>query len=207
MNLNSVYKLAFEKSPIFLVDGIASFIPGEVLPLIAITQAIDFQLGVLNGKIDLNLDDFFATFYPLPGATLHNNQIGTYPFANQKTAANAIIAQPLNISMRMNCTPRLKGAMVTRTLTATALKVALDYHNFNGGSYTVLTPSFMYTGCIMTGMKDITTGESKHQQTDWQMDFVQPLISISEASEKMGELFNRLDKGIKGGTGWGTGAT
>ena len=203
MQLNSVYKLAFEKSPIFLVDGLASFIPGKVLPMIAITQAVDFSLGVLNGKIDLNLDNFFATFYPLPGATLHNNQIGTYPFANQKTAANAIIAQPLNISMRMNCTPRLKGAMVTRTLTAMALKMALDYHNFNGGSYTVLTPSFMYTGCIMTSMKDITTGESKHQQTDWQMDFVQPLISIAEASAKEGKLFTNLTNGGGPGTGWG----
>jgi len=203
MNLgNSIYKLAFEKSPIFLTDGIASFVPGKILPLIAITEALNFQSGILNGKINLNLDDFFATFYPLPGATLHNNQIGSYPFANQKTAANAIIAQPLNISMRMNCTPRLKGAMVTRTLTAIALKTALDNHNFNGGSYTVVTPSFVYSGCIMTGFKDITSGESKHQQTDWQIDFIQPLINLAEAETKMNALLQKMTNGAKSGTTW-----
>ncbi len=183
MNIGSAaYKLAYEKSPIFLVDGLASFVPGKVLPLVAITQAADMTGSILSGSIPTNLDDFWATFWPMPGAKLHNNQIGMYPFANQKTAANAIIAQPLNISMRMNCTPRLRGGMVTRTMTATALKAALDNHNFRGGTYIVVTPSFVYEGCILTGMTDITTGESKHQQTDWQLDFIQPLISTAEAT-------------------------
>lgn len=198
----SFYKLAFEKSPIFLNDGIASFVPGNTLPIIAITESVNFAQNVLTGNLSLNPDDFYATFYPMPGAKLHNNQIGNYPFANQKVAANAIIAQPLNISMRMNCTPRRPGGMITRTMTATALKNALDNHNFRGGTYTVLTPSFMYTGCILTGFTDITTGESKHQQTDWQLDFVQPLIASNEASIFHNSLIDKLDKGLPTGVLW-----
>jgi hypothetical protein len=172
------------------------------LPLIAITQAGEFASGVLAGNISTNLDDFYATFYPMPGAKLHNNQIGTYPFANQKVAANAIIAQPLNISLRMNCTPRLRGAMVTRIMIATALKNALDNHNFRGGSYNILTPSFFYSGCIMTGFTDITSGESKHQQTDWQLDFVQPLISENEAALYQNALMQKITAVVPTGVLW-----
>jgi hypothetical protein len=198
----SLYQLAYEKSPIFLVDGIASLIPGNVLPLIAITQAGAIATGLLTGGISAKLDDFFATFAPIPGATLVSNQIGSYPFANQKTAANAIIAQPLTISMKMNITPRLQGAMITRIMIATALKNALDNHNFRGGSYNVLTPTFFYQGCIMTGFKDITSGESKHAQSDWQLDFIQPLISTNEATTYQNALMQKITNGVPSGVLW-----
>lgn len=206
MNVGTaIYKLAYEKSPIFLTDGIASLIPGGTLPLVAITQAGDIVRNLQTMNIPTNLDDFYATFWPMPGAKLHNNQIGSYPFANQKTAANAIIAQPLTISMRMNCTPRLKGGMVSRHMTATALKNALDNHIFRGGSFSVLTPAFLYTGCILTGFTDITSGESKHQQTDWQLDFVQPLLSENEAQFFQNGLMSKLTGGVQSGILWSGG--
>ncbi|HET8689619.1 MAG TPA: hypothetical protein VFM18_23660 [Methanosarcina sp.] len=198
----SLFQLAYEKSPIFLTDGIASFVPGKILPLISITQSGDFTQNVLNGNLSINFDDFYATFKPLAGATLHNNQIGSYPFANQKVAANAIIAQPLNISLLMNTTPRLRGGMISKVMTATALKNALDNHNFQGGTYTILTPSFMYEGCIMTSFKDITTGESKHVQTDWQIDFIQPLTTEKEANSTMNALMQKLTNGLPTGVNW-----
>jgi hypothetical protein len=203
MNIGSAaYELAFVKSPIFLNGGIAENMPNQTIPLIAITEAGNMAGGALAGSISTRMDDFFANFFPLSGAKLHNNQIGTYPFANQKVAANAIIAQPLNISMRMNCTPRGRGGMVTRTMTATALKNALDNHNFRGGTYSVLTPSFLYTGCILTGFTDITSGESKHQQTDWQLDFAQPLISQNEAEFFQNALMQKMELGVKIGVLW-----
>lgn len=195
--VSQAYKLAYEKSPIFLTDGIASFVPGKILPLIAITEAVSLATSAIAGNISLNLDDFYATFWPLPGSTLHENQIGNYPFANQQVAANAIITQPLRVSMRMNCTPRLQGAMVSRIMTATALKLALDNHNLSGGTYSVLTPSYLYQGCILTSFKDITSGDSKHQQTDWQLDFVQPLLSLSAAESVQNSTMSKFTNGLK----------
>ena len=195
--VSQAYKLAYEKSPIFLTDGIASFVPGNILPLIAITEAVSIATSAIAGNISLNLDDFYATFWPLPGSTLHENQIGNYPFANQQVAANAIITQPLRVSMRMNCTPRLQGAMVSRIMTATALKLALDNHNLSGGTYSVLTPSYLYQGCILTSFKDITSGDSKHQQTDWQLDFVQPLLSLSAAESVQNSTMSKFTNGLK----------
>ena len=180
-----------------MTDGIASFVLGKILPLIAITEAVSLATSAIAGNISLNLDDFYATFWPLPGSTLHENQIGNYPFANQQVAANAIITQPLRVSMRMNCTPRLQGAMVSRIMTATALKLALDNHNLSGGTYSVLTPSYLYQGCILTSFKDITSGDSKHQQTDWQLDFVQPLLSLSAAESVQNSTMSKFTNGLK----------
>jgi hypothetical protein len=45
----AVFKLAFQLSPILLCNGIATDIPGGVLPIIAITEASHFVLGLLSG--------------------------------------------------------------------------------------------------------------------------------------------------------------
>jgi len=191
------YKLAFEKSPIFLTDGIASAIPGSILPLVSITQAADLIRAAAGNSVAKNLDEFFATFKPLPGATLVSAQLGKYPFANQKTAANALIVQALAFSMSMNITPRLAGAMISRPMVMTALKAALDSHAALGGTYTVLTPSYMYTGCVLLSMKDISGGESFHQQTDWQLDFEQPLLNTTEATQTMNALMKKISAQVQ----------
>ena len=87
--------------------------------------------------------------------------------------------------------------MVSRIMTATALKLALDNHNLSGGTYSVLTPSYLYQGCILTSFKDITSGDSKHQQTDWQLDFVQPLLSLSAAESVQNSTMSKFTNGLK----------
>jgi hypothetical protein len=200
MGLNTgmlAYKLAFEKSPIFLTDGLAAAAPGSILPLISITEAADLIRAAAGNSIAASLDSYFATFFPMPGAKLMSAQLGKYPFANQKTAANALIVQALNFSMRMNVTPKLSGAMITRTMIMSALKAALDAHAALGGTYTVLTPSYMYVGCVLLEMTDITSGESLHQQTDWQLNFEQPLLNTTEATQTMNALMKKLSAQVQ----------
>lgn len=198
------YQLAYQISPIFLVDGIAStYGAGGLLPIVALTQIVSTAQQVINtateGKAGgiLNPDNFFAHFNPIAGGTLHNNQIGQYPFANQKVAANAIIAQPLNISMRMTCHPKIKGGAITQLLSGAGIKMALDNHNFSGGTYHVLTPHFLYMNCIMTGMKDITSGSSEFPQVEWQLDFMQPLVTQIDATDALNSLAKKLQSGVK----------
>src|SRR5271154_619703 len=88
------YKLAFQLSPIVLTGGIATNIPGGMLPILALTQPLQFLSGLLSGGEDIELDDFFANFHPMAGSTLLENDYGNYPFANQAVAANSGIAQP-----------------------------------------------------------------------------------------------------------------
>lgn len=201
----AAYKLSFQLAPIFLVGGVASLIPGGILPLLSITQAIDFTTGLLgSGDTDLDLDSFFANFQPLPGSTLIDNQVGNYPFANQAVAANAIIAQPLFISMLMLCPAGRGGGYLSKLSTMMAIQATLKQHNSSEGTYTVATPAFLYTNLIMTSMKDVTNAQTKQVQMAYQMDFVKPLLTLEDAEQAQNNLMSQITNGtqINGQPAW-----
>lgn len=188
----AAYKLGFQLSPIILVGGIATGIPGSMLPIIAITEAVNFTTGLLSGADDLDLNNFFANFKPIPGSSLIDNQIGQYPFANQAVAANAIIAQPLRISLLMECPVRAPFGYPAKLATMIALQKVLAQHNASGGVYTVATPVYFYDNCIMTGMRDVTGGDSKQVQWAYQIDFEQPLLTENQAAQAQNSLMSRI---------------
>ena len=95
-----VYDLSFQVSPIILNGGSASGALGGMLPILGLlSELVGTAQGVLTSGLDMA--DFPFRFLPIPGGTLINNAVGTYPFANQQVAANAIIEQPRNISLLM----------------------------------------------------------------------------------------------------------
>lgn len=195
--LRTAFRLGYEISPVILTNGIAKLIPGGMLPIVALTEATGLVAGLLQGNgLDAatNIDQYFAHWMPLNGSTLIRNEIGSYPFANQIIAANAIIKQPNNISMLMVCPAQRTGGYATKLATVSALKKTLDYHHQSGGTYTVVTPSYIYTGCILTAMTDATGGESNQVQTAWRFDFVQPLITLEDAG-----LFSSFMQSLEGG--------
>lgn len=206
----SIYRLGYELSPIILTNGIATNIPGGALPIIAITEALNFTVGLLSSGSVESLDDFFAHFSPLPGSTLVDNTIGTYPFANQAVAANSLIAQPTRISMLMTCPARNELGYFTKFATFLALEAALTQHNATAGTYTVITSTAIYTNAIMTGMRDISQGDTKQPQTGWQMDFICPLLTLEQAQSAQNSLMSKLSNGtqISGDPSWtGSGTT
>jgi hypothetical protein len=168
-----------------------------MLPIVALTEAPSLVAGLLQGNglsALTNVDQYFAHWMPLAGSTLIKNEIGSYPFANQIIAANAIIKQPNNISMLMVCPAQRTGGYATKLATVSALKKTLDYHHQSGGTYTVVTPSYIYTGCILSAMTDATGGESNQVQTAWRFDFVQPLITLEDAGS-----FSSFMQSLEGG--------
>lgn len=191
----TVWQLSFEASPIILVDGLAAALGvGGMLPIIALTEPISVVNGILTGNFPASLDNLFARFMPMPGSMLINQQIGLYPFANQQVAANAVIEQPLPISMLMYAPVNTTGGYVTKIATFTLLQAALKQHNLSGGTYTICTPSFIFTNCVMTGMTDVTGGEGKQVQTTWQLDFIRPLITLQAASQALNGLMGQMSK-------------
>lgn len=173
----AAYDLAFQVSPIVLTGGAYA----SPMPIIGLTGQLGaFVQGFASGQ-DV-LSSFYATYLPIPGSTVINNSIATYPFANQQVAANAIIEQPKAISLMMIAPVRDSGGYLTKLAIFTALQTALSNHNNNGGTYTVVTPAFIYTDCVMTSMTDITSGATAQRQVEWQLDFIKPLISTSDAN-------------------------
>ena len=179
MSLNyfgQAFKLAFEVSPILLVDGIASKIPGGVMPIAVLTEG----LSLLHGEIRTRS---MAAFTPMAGTTLVQQDICNLNFYNQVTAANATVRKPNRVVMQMIRPASTEdGGYTTKGMTFTTLKMALDMHNQYGGCYTVMTPSFIYTRCLMRSFID-TSGfseQNKQVQHTWQIEFEQPLSSVEQ---------------------------
>jgi hypothetical protein len=191
----AIYQFGFEISPIILQNGLAATLPFGMLPIVTITQASSLGIGLLGGHLELGLDDYFCRFEPLPGATLVNNAIGRYPFANIAVAANAIISEPINVSMLMKCPISQEAGYISKFMTISALKGALDYHNSLGGTYIVATPSYVYTDCILLGLVDASSGASKQPQNAWRWDFIKPLVSAEDAAGAQSSLMSKLSSG------------
>lgn len=191
----SLYKLSYEISPIILVNGLAESIPGKMLPIVALTQSVDFAAGLLSGSV--NVDDFLCHFEVIPGGNLISNQVGMYPFANQMAAANAIIVQPLRVALHMKCPVNTDGGHLAKFVTLTALKGALDYHIQLGGMFTVVTPSYIYENCLLMDLKDVSNSQSKQVQNAWQWEFFKPLVSAAQADLAQSSLISKLTNGDK----------
>lgn len=196
----AAWKLSYQLSPIILVNGIASQIPFGMLPIIAITESINFASGILSGGDNIGLDDFFANYQVLPGDTLIDQQIGKYPFANQGVAANAVIAQPLRVSLLMICPVRQEAGYLTKLAIFQALQATLKKHNASGGTYTVITPSVFYTNCVLLSITDASTSESKQLQNAYRWDFEQPLLTQAQATlaeQALNSVMSKINGGVE----------
>lgn len=189
------YDLAFQISPIILKGGIAANVQGELLPISQLTPA--------------NNAEPFARYVPLPGSTLISQSVGMYPFANQAVAANATIQQPLTISIAMIAPINQRGGYLTKLHAFTALQAALAKHNASGGTYIIATPAFVYTDVIMTAFTDITPeidAEDAHKQLQiqYQLDFIQPIVTQAGAAAAQSALMQKITNGskINGAPSW-----
>lgn len=192
----SAYDLAFQISPIIMTGGTASGLLGSALPVLAL-------LGDLQSLLQTGNADEAPRYTVMTGGTLINNSVGMYPFANQQVAANAIIEQPLNISLHMKAPVNTPGGYLTKLPIFTALRTAFQLHNTSGGTYAIATPAYIYTNCLMTSMTDITSSE-KQQQIEWQIDFVKPLITKSQAEQAYSAMAGKLANGqpVSGTPAW-----
>ena len=119
-------------------------------------------------------------------------------------AANAVIQNPLKISLQMIAPSRQSGDMLTKLPIMTLVQSALQQHNATGGLYTIATPAQIYTNCVMTAFTDTTpSAEYKQWQIFWQLDFIQPLVTQAQAANAWNALLSNISNGTPGGDGTG----
>lgn len=188
------FKTTYETNAIILFGGIAGASYTNSLNISAIMGGLEFN------------------FQPVPGGQIGSNQVATYPFANQAVAANAIIQQPLNISMLMISVASANGenlGYLSKTNGMLALATSLRLHDNLGGLYSVITPAYTYTNCLRTAMYDASDGTSKQVQFKWRIDFMQPLITLQQAAQVQNSLMNSLSQGnpVVGQPNWSAPST
>lgn len=191
------FQMSYEWSPITLVGGIAQNMNGGALPILYLLQPGAFPNGILSGGDNIDPNKLFAHFLPTTGGKLIENEIAEYPLANQIVAANANIVQPLHISLVMQAPAQGDGGYVTKLPTMTALRTSLAQHTLSGGTYNVSTPSYIYTNCLLLDLVDVSGGESRQVQTQWQWNFKQPLLTIAQAQQAQNNLMSRMSSGMQ----------
>lgn len=182
------YDLAYQQSPIILAGGSFASALGGMAPLFTV-------LGSLINDVTGSDTAPSVRFVPLPGATAISNTAATYSFANRNVAGNAVIRNPKNVSLMMISPVNSTGGYLLKQALFMALQSTFEAHTAAGGTYHVMTPSYPYFDCIMTGMTDVTTGEGFQQQTQWQIDFMQPLITQQAAQTAFSGMMSMISGG------------
>ena len=132
--LRDAFTLAFETTPILLVDGLASDIPGSVLPITVFLDGVSIIDGALT-KGALSRATLNTHFSPAAGSTLISQDVSLYPFLSQATAGNAVVQKPNKLTMHLTKPVSTQGeGYAGKLITFTALKMALDKHTELGGT-------------------------------------------------------------------------
>lgn len=214
----STFKSNYETSPIMLQGGLAGSTPGGGWPISMILGVIATQVGILGSTIQLgeqSVNNFFqsstglnlglgdpgqepfASFLPVSGSELLVNEIGRYSFANQATAANAMIAQSTHCSLLMICPARGPNGYAVKTQIMGTLVATLKRHIALGGYFTVVTPSITYDGALLMALRDVSGGETQQTQVKFQYDFEVPIISQAGAQQQLNSMMSKMDNGSR----------
>lgn len=186
----SDYQVSYQVSPIILVGGVAGT---GMLPIVSILSSQDYDLGVLSSSSAQQIDSFFGQFRVLPGHSLMENEVATYPVANQTVAANAVITDPLRVSLEMLVPATANVTVANKLSVITSLKSTLDKHTALGGWYNVSTPSYIYQGCLLTSLIDATDEEEGGQpQVRWIWNFMQPLLTVAAAQAAQNQAMSKI---------------
>lgn len=184
----NAYDLAYQTSPIILSGGVFASAIGGMAPVLTV-------LGSLINDVTGSDTAPTVKFVPVPGSTVISNTAATYPFANKFVAGNAVIRNPKNVSLLMIAPVNSTGGYLLKQALFMALQSTFESHTAAGGTFHVLTPSYPYFDCIMTGMTDVTTGEGYQQQIQWQIDFIQPLVTQQQAQTAFNGLLSQVSGG------------
>jgi hypothetical protein len=103
----------------------------------------------------------------------------------------------LHLSMRMICPVNTRAGYWAKLATMTAMKNAFDNHNNSGGLYGVVTPSYIFHDLVMVGMRDVGTQQTKQVQVEWQIDFMKPLVTLTDASSAYNSAMKQIDSGVQ----------
>jgi hypothetical protein len=200
-------KLAFQVSPVWLTGPPVANMQGKMLPIIAITDPqlysqVAMPVGAPRVLNPIDLDDAFGAFQVMPGGSLIKQEVAQYPFANQYVAGNATIFSPLEVSLIWDTPMRGAGAWANRMGVIGMLQAWLYNHNNSGGTFTVVTPSFIYEDMLLTSLTDSSRGQNPIPQNAWRWDFTKPMIRIRDLTLAQSALMSKLTAGTQTDGSW-----
>lgn len=195
------FQLQNEISPIVLMGGLAQQLQ-DGMKITDLTEP-----GGDASTVGYTYDDYFAHFKPVSGGTLAEWGIAEYPFASLIMAANAVIQNPLKISMLMICPAQTdtERNYISKSQRLTNLQNQIQTHISLGGTFIVVTPAFTYDNVLLRSIRDVSPPSDKQVQFIWQWDFEQPLITTSGAQQALGFFASKAQDGLPTLPSWSSG--
>lgn len=197
----TIYRGLYEISPVYLVGGIAEKIPGGVLPIAALTEALSAGGSILTGNFGdvVDFDRYFAHWSPVYGSQWLSYDVASYPMFSQQEAANSIVKNPLNISLMMDCPAQKTGGLITKALTLEVLRSTLAYHVDNGGYFNIFQFGFTALNCLLLGMESVEN-QSKQDHVSFIFNFRQQLLTRQDA-QKLSDKVQNMNSGLPQNSG------
>jgi hypothetical protein len=184
------YKALYERSPIVLVEGIASFMPLKKMPISLLTNPIAsvtqfFSKDTYDG----------AQWQVSGGSELFKAEVGKYPWFNADTAANSMMKKSCIVSMMMFVGLSGDMALAKRQTLITALIKAVNNHMARGGRYHVFTPALPYYDCLLLSITDKSGQYSqKVPQVVFEFTFEKLLIKEEDALKVLNNIMDKAKK-------------
>ena len=183
------FRYTYEYMPIILKNGIASGKTNDMMTILDLTTENGYPQDKHN---------YFGYFNYVSGGTYMQNTVALYPFANQYTAANAIIRQPITASLLMTCPARSTMPMDIRQGIFTSLMASIDKHISLGGMFVVYTPMSILDNCLLVSVRDASSGDNAQLQNAIIWDFQQPqILEEEDARQATNATMRKIDKGEK----------
>ncbi|MBU9297544.1 hypothetical protein [Burkholderia multivorans] len=190
------WELMYQTNPILLNGGVMgnSNIPLPIGSLLSLsTSGISSVLSLLGNGAPIAVNQI--AFRPAPGTALFQAQNPTYPTADIRTAANASVLLPAQVTMIMDIPAQGAGGYEVKSAAMSLLKAILNNHQREGGTFTVIHPAYIYTGCLLNQLVDIT-GRGNQPAVTWQWTFDQPLTT---QPSPLGDFLNGTMSAITNG--------
>ena len=74
------------------------------------------------------------------------------------------------------------------------VQATVQNHVQLGGTFTIVTPAYVYTDCLLTGITDVSTEETLQAQWAYQWDFIQPLLT-NESPSLLNGIYRSINSG------------
>lgn len=206
------YQLSYQVCPIFLTNGLAGN-AGGMLPITTFLKpgstatSLTQLANAAAGTTTPDLDQAFAHFRVVPGGTIAKFSPALYPYANQQVAANALIFEPLTVSLRMEIPVNTPRGFQYKFVTMSSLQACIQLHASLGGTYTVATPVMTYLNALLLDIVDVSTPDSPTPQNAFQWNFITPLVTLQAAQAAQSTFMTNITNGTPTSGSFNTTAT